>query len=93
MLEFGTLVPSLFDLFSGAYQIGVLVSYALFGVTTTQTYIYYSRFPDDSLKLKTLVCGTIKHKGYHLTSYIGCLRLVRSFAVNTHTHCIVNLHL
>ncbi|KAJ7867151.1 hypothetical protein B0H13DRAFT_1897672 [Mycena leptocephala] len=32
----------------GAFQIGVLVSYVLFGVTTTQTYIYYSRFPDDS---------------------------------------------
>ncbi|KAJ7867156.1 hypothetical protein B0H13DRAFT_2560281 [Mycena leptocephala] len=39
----------------GAFQIGVLVSYVLFGVTTTQTYIYYSRFPDDSLKLKVLV--------------------------------------
>ncbi|KAJ7909645.1 hypothetical protein B0H13DRAFT_2316578 [Mycena leptocephala] len=46
--------PSL-DTTLGAYQIGVLVSYALFGVTTTQTYIYYSRFPDDSPKLKTLV--------------------------------------
>ncbi|KAJ6585353.1 hypothetical protein B0H19DRAFT_1250200 [Mycena capillaripes] len=39
----------------GAYQIGVLVSYVLFGVMTTQTYIYYSRFPDDSRKLKILV--------------------------------------
>ncbi|KAJ7867147.1 hypothetical protein B0H13DRAFT_2352028 [Mycena leptocephala] len=39
----------------GAFQIGVLISYVLFGVTTTQTYIYYSRFPDDSWKLKTLV--------------------------------------
>ncbi|KAF7342358.1 hypothetical protein MVEN_01824400 [Mycena venus] len=39
----------------GAFQIGVLVSYALFGVTTTQMYIYYSRFPDDSRKLKALV--------------------------------------
>jgi hypothetical protein len=27
----------------------------LFGVTTTQAYIYYSRFPDDSRKLKALV--------------------------------------
>ncbi|KAJ7851084.1 hypothetical protein B0H13DRAFT_1905379 [Mycena leptocephala] len=34
----------------GAIQIGVLVSYVLFGVSTTQTYIYYSRFPDDSRK-------------------------------------------
>ncbi|KAJ6585252.1 hypothetical protein B0H19DRAFT_981388 [Mycena capillaripes] len=39
----------------GAYQIGVLVSYVLFGVMTTQTYIYYSRFPEDSRKLKILV--------------------------------------
>ncbi|KAJ6548771.1 hypothetical protein B0H19DRAFT_1265565 [Mycena capillaripes] len=39
----------------GALQIGVLVSYMLFGVTTTQTYIYYSRFPEDSRKLKALV--------------------------------------
>ncbi|KAJ6572186.1 hypothetical protein B0H19DRAFT_1231737 [Mycena capillaripes] len=39
----------------GAFQIGVLVSYVLFGVTTTQTYIYYSRFPEDSRKLKALV--------------------------------------
>jgi len=39
----------------GAWQIGVLVSYVLFGVTTTQTYIYYSRFSADSLKLKALV--------------------------------------
>ncbi|KAJ7842403.1 hypothetical protein B0H13DRAFT_2365239 [Mycena leptocephala] len=39
----------------GAFQIGLCISYVLFGVTTTQTYIYYSRFPDDSRKLKALV--------------------------------------
>ncbi|KAJ6564016.1 hypothetical protein B0H19DRAFT_1258531 [Mycena capillaripes] len=39
----------------GAYQIGVLISYMLFGVTTAQAYIYYSRFPNDSRKLKALV--------------------------------------
>ncbi|KAJ7886322.1 hypothetical protein B0H13DRAFT_2666696 [Mycena leptocephala] len=39
----------------GAFQIGVLASYLLFGVTTTQTYIYYGRFPDDSTKHKALV--------------------------------------
>ncbi|KAJ7880787.1 hypothetical protein B0H14DRAFT_3858007, partial [Mycena olivaceomarginata] len=38
----------------GALQIGTLISYALFGVTTTQLYIYYSRFPDDSRVLKVL---------------------------------------
>ncbi|KAF7349299.1 hypothetical protein MSAN_01719400 [Mycena sanguinolenta] len=39
----------------GAYQIGVLVSYVLLGVTTTQTYVYFRRFPDDSRSLKALV--------------------------------------
>ncbi|KAJ7851104.1 hypothetical protein B0H13DRAFT_2086311 [Mycena leptocephala] len=39
----------------GAFQIGALISCVLFGVTITQTYIYYSRFPDDSWKLKALV--------------------------------------
>ncbi|KAF8205602.1 hypothetical protein K438DRAFT_1756968 [Mycena galopus ATCC 62051] len=39
-----------------AYQIGVLVSYLLFGITTTQAYMYYSRFPEDStLRLKSLI--------------------------------------
>ncbi|KAJ7311572.1 hypothetical protein DFH08DRAFT_453934 [Mycena albidolilacea] len=39
----------------GAVEIGVLVSYTLFGVTTVQAYIYYGRFPDDPSKLKALV--------------------------------------
>ncbi|KAJ7839532.1 hypothetical protein B0H14DRAFT_2786832 [Mycena olivaceomarginata] len=39
----------------GACEIGVLISYALFGVTTVQTYIYYGRFPNDDSKLKALV--------------------------------------
>ncbi|KAJ7863736.1 hypothetical protein B0H14DRAFT_460546 [Mycena olivaceomarginata] len=39
----------------GAFLIGVLVSYVLVGVATTQTYIYYGRFPDDSPRLKALV--------------------------------------
>ncbi|KAF8191672.1 hypothetical protein K438DRAFT_1830924 [Mycena galopus ATCC 62051] len=39
----------------GAPLIGVLLSYVLFGVTTTQVYIYYGRFPNDSPKLKFLV--------------------------------------
>ncbi|KAJ7119042.1 hypothetical protein C8R44DRAFT_673363 [Mycena epipterygia] len=39
----------------GALEIGVLVSAVLFGVTTTQAYIYYGRFPDDSRGLKFLV--------------------------------------
>ncbi|KAF7348645.1 hypothetical protein MVEN_01382600 [Mycena venus] len=39
----------------GVCLIRVLISFMLFGVMTTQTYIYYKRFPDDSLKLKALV--------------------------------------
>ncbi|KAJ7854591.1 hypothetical protein B0H13DRAFT_2081077 [Mycena leptocephala] len=45
----------------GAYQIGVLVSYMLFRVTTAQTYIYYGRFPDDSPKFKALVLSDYVH--------------------------------
>ncbi|KAJ7254864.1 hypothetical protein C8J57DRAFT_1656998 [Mycena rebaudengoi] len=39
----------------GALQIGTLVSCMLFGVATTQTYIYFTRFPKDSRILKYLV--------------------------------------
>ncbi|KAJ7891914.1 hypothetical protein B0H14DRAFT_3693893 [Mycena olivaceomarginata] len=39
----------------GVCLVGGLVSFMLFGVMTTQTYIYYKRFSDDSLKLKALV--------------------------------------
>ncbi|KAF7334664.1 hypothetical protein MVEN_02296900 [Mycena venus] len=49
----------------GALFIGTLVSYALFGVATTQTYIYWKRFPKDSLGMKVLVavvwCGELAH--------------------------------
>ncbi|KAJ7765718.1 hypothetical protein B0H16DRAFT_400130 [Mycena metata] len=39
----------------GALEIGTLLSFSLFGVTTTQAYTYYSRFPNDSRNLKLLV--------------------------------------
>ncbi|KAJ6577462.1 hypothetical protein B0H19DRAFT_879271, partial [Mycena capillaripes] len=39
----------------GAYELGVLVSYILLGVTTSQSYVYYSRFTSDTLRLKYLV--------------------------------------
>ncbi|KAJ6447767.1 hypothetical protein C8R45DRAFT_1047372 [Mycena sanguinolenta] len=38
----------------GALQIGVLISFVLFGVATTQCYVYFSRFPEDSSKVKAL---------------------------------------
>ncbi|KAF7351255.1 hypothetical protein MSAN_01557000 [Mycena sanguinolenta] len=39
----------------GAYELGVLVSYILLGVTTTQVYMYWSRFPNDPPRLRYLV--------------------------------------
>ncbi|KAJ7213426.1 hypothetical protein GGX14DRAFT_618641 [Mycena pura] len=39
----------------GAYQIGVLVSCILGGVTTTQAYIYFTRFPEDRPMVKATV--------------------------------------
>ncbi|KAJ7812631.1 hypothetical protein B0H14DRAFT_2856382 [Mycena olivaceomarginata] len=48
----------------GALLIGTLVSYALFGVTTTQVYVYYGRF-QDPWKMKAMVgavwCGELAH--------------------------------
>ncbi|KAJ7832643.1 hypothetical protein B0H14DRAFT_3463255 [Mycena olivaceomarginata] len=57
----------------GAYQIGVLVSYILFGVATAQTYMYFSHFPEDSPKLKAFGCiclmGFTVCIGYALYEY------------------------
>ncbi|KAJ6465184.1 hypothetical protein C8R47DRAFT_50250 [Mycena vitilis] len=47
-------VPSV-DNTLGALLIGVLVSYVLFGVTTTQSYLYSGRFPNDSRRMKFFV--------------------------------------
>ncbi|KAJ6460989.1 hypothetical protein C8R45DRAFT_1108803 [Mycena sanguinolenta] len=38
----------------GALEIGILLSFMLYGVSLTQTYIYYNPFPDDPPKLKAL---------------------------------------
>ncbi|KAJ7883067.1 hypothetical protein B0H13DRAFT_1890581 [Mycena leptocephala] len=43
------------NIITGVWEIGVLISCVLFDVSTTQTYTYYSRFPDDSSKIKALV--------------------------------------
>ncbi|KAJ7659089.1 hypothetical protein DFH06DRAFT_1472546 [Mycena polygramma] len=49
----------------GAFLIGTLVSYALFGVETVQVYVYYDRFPQDSRTMKAMVaalwCGELAH--------------------------------
>ncbi|KAJ7733669.1 hypothetical protein B0H16DRAFT_162024 [Mycena metata] len=39
----------------GALEVGALACYFVFGVLTSQVYVYSSRFPTDSAKLKTLV--------------------------------------
>ncbi|KAJ7725638.1 hypothetical protein DFH07DRAFT_250975 [Mycena maculata] len=38
----------------GALEIGVLISYCLFGLTTLQAYMYFQRFPQDHTSLKYL---------------------------------------
>ncbi|KAJ7496716.1 hypothetical protein FB451DRAFT_1549774 [Mycena latifolia] len=48
-------MPSGFDSTLGAFEVGVMISYVLFGFTTLQTYIYFSRFPNDRRPLKYLV--------------------------------------
>ncbi|KAJ7455825.1 hypothetical protein FB451DRAFT_1184118 [Mycena latifolia] len=45
----------IYNILQCAFQIGIVISTVLFGVTTAQAYTYYSGFPDDSLKLKLLV--------------------------------------
>ncbi|TFK72780.1 hypothetical protein BDN72DRAFT_835648 [Pluteus cervinus] len=47
----------MFDLqFSlGALEIGTIVSGVLFGITTSQAYVYCQKYPTDSIRLRTLV--------------------------------------
>ncbi|KAJ7050329.1 hypothetical protein C8F01DRAFT_1264212 [Mycena amicta] len=40
----------------GALLVGTLCSYILYGITNTQLYLYFGRFPDDKIGLKLLVC-------------------------------------
>ncbi|KAJ6558089.1 hypothetical protein B0H19DRAFT_1149904, partial [Mycena capillaripes] len=40
---------------TGAFELGVLVSLTLLGVTTSQAYVYYSRFVSDTRRLKYLI--------------------------------------
>ncbi|KAF7304074.1 hypothetical protein MIND_00638900 [Mycena indigotica] len=53
---------------SGVYQIGVLCSFTLFGITCTQAYLYYSRYPNDHAWLKYFgrlhLCGNICELGH-----------------------------
>ncbi|KAL0567917.1 hypothetical protein V5O48_014071, partial [Marasmius crinis-equi] len=45
----------MFDGQIGALEVGIVVSTALFGVTTAQTYLYYQLFPKDSKWMSLLV--------------------------------------
>ncbi|KAJ7496737.1 hypothetical protein FB451DRAFT_202108 [Mycena latifolia] len=48
-------MPSGFDSTFGAFEIGVIISSVLFGFTALQTYMYFSRFPDNRRPMKCLV--------------------------------------
>ncbi|KAJ7784655.1 hypothetical protein B0H16DRAFT_1493319 [Mycena metata] len=67
----------------GVYEIGVLISFALLGVATTQTYIYYTRFPDDYIKLKTLVAVVWLFEVAHA----GCIgHVLYSYTITAYSH-------
>ncbi|KAJ7050347.1 hypothetical protein C8F01DRAFT_1179534 [Mycena amicta] len=39
----------------GALLVGTLISYILLGITSAQVYLYFTRFPDDGMRMKLLV--------------------------------------
>lgn len=39
----------------GALAVGLFISCFLFGISTVQTYLYYTHFPDDRAYLKAMV--------------------------------------
>ncbi|KAJ7054991.1 hypothetical protein C8F01DRAFT_467606 [Mycena amicta] len=59
----------------GPLEIGALVAYALFGLTTSQTYTYFSRFPNDSRKLKLFVAFIWLCEVAHVVAVGNCLYL------------------
>ncbi|KAJ7784662.1 hypothetical protein B0H16DRAFT_306125 [Mycena metata] len=73
----------------GVYEISVLISFALLGVATTQTYIYFTRFPDDSIKLKTLVTVVWLCEVAHA----GCIgHALYSYTITAYSHPDILLH-
>ncbi|KAJ7208206.1 hypothetical protein GGX14DRAFT_454159 [Mycena pura] len=89
----------------GAYQIGVLLSSVLFGVLSSQTYVYFTRFPNDLMKTKTLVgfmwiceagheiCIAASLYGYTITGYGDpetLLRMPSTFVVAVLLHGIIS---
>ncbi|KIJ68851.1 hypothetical protein HYDPIDRAFT_107117 [Hydnomerulius pinastri MD-312] len=55
----------------GPVEIGVIITAFLFGCAVIQTYVYYSRFPEDPRKFKTLVAAVIAFEFAHLASTIS----------------------
>ncbi|KAJ7305546.1 hypothetical protein DFH08DRAFT_825045 [Mycena albidolilacea] len=69
----------------GVCLVGGLVSFMLFGVMTTQMYIYYKRFSDDCLKLKALVVFMWYNPAHNIDS-TECVPVNRT-CDSAHTHC------
>ncbi|KAJ7207179.1 hypothetical protein GGX14DRAFT_119299 [Mycena pura] len=67
----------------GAFQIGTLVSYTLFGITTTQAYVYYNNFPEDTRKLKALVAFVWLWEAAHAASFGAMLY---TFTISDYGH-------
>ncbi|KAF8195305.1 hypothetical protein K438DRAFT_1968616 [Mycena galopus ATCC 62051] len=75
----------------GAYQVGVLIAFVLFGIMTTQMYIYYNRFPDDNPRLKILVTtawyGALSSPHIHTFKHGYVSRVIEL----AHAICIANV--
>ncbi|KAK6974330.1 hypothetical protein R3P38DRAFT_3239638 [Favolaschia claudopus] len=67
----------------GAYQIGVLVSFLLLGIQVMQCYVYYTRFPDDSKRIKALVIFVLSMELAHA---ICISHTLYSFTILDFTH-------
>ncbi|KAK7014415.1 hypothetical protein R3P38DRAFT_3574745 [Favolaschia claudopus] len=64
----------------GALLIGAIISYTLLGISTIQVYIYYKRFPQDSMRVKCMVGGV----------WLGEIGQSISFAISLYTMLITN---
>ncbi|KAJ7259158.1 hypothetical protein B0H12DRAFT_428513 [Mycena haematopus] len=85
----------------GAVQIGVLISYVLFGVASTQLYIYFSRFPEDPRGVKALtafvwyIVASYASGSPHFANLLQGLRLSthrlsRGCALHVHHHGLLS---
>ena len=66
------------DVSLGLLEVGILISVFLFGIISVQAYAYYTKFPDDTTKLKLFVSSSIlapRPSNLNLLSY-DLLRLL-----------------